>query len=60
MSENTLQVSENFSEIYSQCDLRSAQAKNYVIGGKRFDFAEFSIEKSLESLNHAPFCLRHS
>ncbi len=37
-----------------------APAKNYVIGGKTFEFAEFSMEESRESLNHASFCLRHS
>ncbi len=60
MSVNTLAKSENFSEIYSQCDLRFAPAKITSLESKRSIFAEFSIEKSHESLNHASFCLRHS
>ncbi len=57
MSVNSLVVSENFSEIYSQCDLRFVKAEITSSEAKRSIFAEFSMEKSL---NHVSFCLRHS
>ncbi len=57
MSVNSLVVSENFSEIYSQRDLRFAKAEITSSEATRSIFAEFSMEESRESLDHASFCL---